>query len=320
MNRVASRNQRPGVIRTIRNFFTNHLRQATHSLGELWRTPLASVMTMAVLGLSLSLPSALYLVEKNSRAVSDSWQNAAEITLFLRKDLSTQLQQAFVHRIGLYEAVDSVVFISPDDALKEFESQSGFGNAVRYLDNNPLPPVVIVTPNAKHSSADAAKLLLQKLEQNREVSFGRLDIEWLKRLDGVLALMQDSVGGLAALLLISVLLIVGNTIRLAILNRRDEIEVMKLVGASDSFIQRPFLYTGLWYGLAGAFIAWVAVELLLWWLTGSIKTLSGLYQASFQLQGLNLAEALGLLVIASVLGLTGAFIAVKRHIDEIEPS
>ncbi|GAA5218338.1 permease-like cell division protein FtsX [Corallincola platygyrae] len=304
----------------IRAFFTNHLRHSVAALGDLWRTPIASLMTMAVLGLSLSLPAALYVLQKNAVAVSSAWQNAAEISLFLRQDLSPEVQRAFSHRIGLHPEVESVRLVSPEQGLDDFKVQSGFGDALAYLDRNPLPAVVVVLPTEENRGPREARALLDKLESAREVDMGKMDIDWLERLDAIIALIQDSFGALATLLLVSVVLIVGNTIRLAILSRKEEIEVMKLVGATDGFIQRPFLYAGLWYGIVGAMISWVAISLIIWWLTDAISYLSGLYQSSFQLMGINLAEALFLLFLSSFLGLCGAYISVKRHIALIEPA
>lgn len=301
-------------------YAVDHVRQAIATLGELWRTPAASLMTMAVLGLSLSLPSALYLLHKNAQAVSGAWDNASEITLFLRKDISAHAQQNFVKRVGLYKEVADVTYISSQQALDEFKVISGFGNALDYLDENPLPAVVLVSPGKAHSKPDTAKALLQKLEAENEVEMGKLDIAWLERLNSIVALLRDAFSALAILLLMSVILIVGNTIRLNILNRRQEIEVMKLVGATDSFIQRPFLYTGLWYGIIGAFVAWIAIALILWWLEAAINRVSQLYQSDFHLVGLSFSEALLLLVLAACLGLAGSWISVKRHISEIEPS
>lgn len=300
-------------------WLVDHLRQMVGSLGELWRTPISSVLTMAALGLALSLPTALYVLYKNVAAVADAWQEATEITLFLRKDLSEPLQQAFAHRLSLQPEIAHVTYLSPAQALAEFQSMADFGEALQYLDQNPLPATVVVIPAEEHRTPEAAKALLEKLEQASEVSFGRMDLEWVKRLHGVLALVRDAFAAVTFLLLITVVLTVGNTIRLAILAKRDAIEVMKLVGATDGFIQRPFLYTGWWFGVIGAFIALVAVSSALYYLENALSALSGLYSSQLTIIGLDLAEAGGVLLIAIALGLSGAFISVRRHIADIEP-
>lgn len=300
-------------------YWVNHFQQAIGSLGELWRTPMASLMTMAVLGISLALPASFHLLLKNAERVTANWDNAAEVSLFLQPGLSDKTTQNFIQRISLYTEVESVTYISKEQAVAEFREMSGFGNALDYLDSNPLPAVVQVTPKPQHASPAGAKLLLAKLQQEKEVEQGKLDIEWLERLHSIINLAVDSVVAIAFLLLASVLLIVGNTIRLNILNRRTEIEVMKLVGATDAFIHRPFLYTGLWYGLIGGLIAWVLTSSLVLWMESAVIEVAGLYQSDFRLLGLSFSEFLFMICLASVLGLISSFVTVKRHIYLIEP-
>lgn len=297
----------------------HHVQQAVGSLGELWRNPFASLLTMAVLGLSLTLPSALYVLVKNTSSVSDQWQEASQISLFVRKDVSAQELQTFKTQVSLNDAVSSVELIPKQQGLEEFKQRSGFGDTLDYLADNPLPDVLIVIPQPGHRGAEAAKQLLLELERAREVDFGKLDVEWLTRLQALLALAEDVLGALAMLLCVSVILIVGNTIRLNILSKREEIVIMKLVGATNAFIQRPFLYTGAWYGFIGGIVAWLATALLVEWVESSVLSVSELYDTQFQLAGLNVNEMLIVWVIAITLGLAGSYLAVRRHIRSIEP-
>lgn len=297
-----------------------HLQQAIGSLGDLWRTPFTSVMTVFVLGISLALPATLHLFVKNAQQVSSQWDTASQITLFLTLNTTEKSAESLVKRINLYKEVNEVKYISADQALKEFKITSGFGQALEYLGKNPLPATILVTPTKRASQAEAANELLLKLKQEREVAQGKLDIEWLTRLEAMATLIEDVVLSVALLLSLSVVLIVGNTIRLAILNQKDAIAVMKLVGATDSFIQRPFLYAGLWYGVFGGVLSCIAVALLGGYLSGSIAHLTDLYNSSFELQGLTLNEALILIGLAVSLGLIGSYISVSQHIKAIEPS
>ena len=205
-------------------FIINIFRQGVHSLGEMWRTPLASLMTIAVLGLSLTLPATLYLVVKNVQQVSSGFEEASEISLFVKESMSEQETQTLVKRLALYAEVESVEFISKQQALTEFKDVSGFGQALEYLDSNPLPDVVLVTPTKRHRQPNAAKALLTKLENEREVDFGKLDIAWLERLNALLDLLKESVITIALLLLTSVTLIIGNTIRLSIMDKKEIIK------------------------------------------------------------------------------------------------
>ncbi len=297
-----------------------HIQQATGSLGDLWRTPLASLMTILVLGISLTLPATLHLFTKNAQQISAQWNSAAEISIFLNLNVDEKGAQNLIKRIKLYTEVDKVRYISAADALSEFKKSSGFGKALTYLDNNPLPATILVTPNKRYSQATAVKALLEKLEAEREVAQGKLDLDWLTRLQAIMVLIQDIVRALAVLLSLSVVLIIGNTIRLAILNQQSAIAVMKMVGATDAFIQRPFLYTGMWYGIFGGLLATITVAILASYLNFAIVDLAELYQSQFSLQGLDFSEIMLLLATAIALGLLGSYISVRQHIRTIEPS
>src|SRR5690554_2098929 len=300
-------------------FWVHNVQQAIASLGELARYPFASLMTMAVLGLSLTLPATLYVVVKNTEAIGADWQHASEITLFLRKDLGQQEVSTFHKRISLSSDVESVRWIDKNEALQEFRDASGFGEALNALSNNPLPDVLLVLPVPNKRGTLQAQQLAQQLSHEREVEQVRLDLDWLQRLEALLNLVRDGLLALAVLLCVAVVLIVGNTIRLNINSKRDEIMVMKLVGATDGFIQRPFLYTGVWYGFVGGFIAWLATAVVIWWVAGAVTDISELYQSQFRLTGLNLNEMLVLWLIAIGLGLLGSYIAVRKHVRTIEP-
>ncbi|MCL1056576.1 cell division protein FtsX [Shewanella sp. Choline-02u-19] len=301
-------------------FFIRHIQHAMASLGELWRNPISSLMTMAVLGVSLSLPAALQVLVKNAETITQSWNSAAEISLFVDEGRSEKSIQSLIARLKVYPEVAEVNYINRDQALEEFQRLSGFGEALSYLDVNPLPAVVMVTPSLKYSSATGARELLRKLEQEAEVSFGRLDIEWLERLQAVVRLLERTVLAIAALLVLAVVLVIGNTIRLAIMNRRTEIEVMKLVGATEAFIRRPFLYTGIWFGIIGGILAWVIINLLVWYLDSALAELLGLYGSQLHMESLTLTELGQLVLLASFLGWLGSYLSVRQHLRAIEPS
>jgi len=297
-----------------------HLQQAIGSLGNLWRTPFTSVMTIFVLGISLALPATLHLFVKNAEQISEQWDSASQITLFLKLSTTDKSARSLVKRISLYNEVAEVHYISAEQALKEFKILSGFGQSLEYLDKNPLPATLLITPTQRASQAQAANDLLAKLIKEREVDQGKLDLEWLTRLEAMARLIEDIVLGVALLLCLSVVLIVGNTIRLAILNEKDAIAIMKLVGATDSFIQRPFLYAGAWYGIFGGLLSCCVVFLLTQYLGHAISELTELYRSSFTLQGLTFNDVLRLIAFAVTLGLLGSYISVRQHIKAIEPN
>lgn len=309
---------RIGVGRRFVMFWVNHVRQALASLGELWRTPSASLLTMAVLGVSLTLPVTLHLLVKNVKQISDSFTQAAEISLFVKSGASATEISSLKTILQGDPDIARVTHISKEQALSEFAQVSGFGPALNYLTDNPLPDVLVVLP--KNTHADAARALLNRLNKERIIEFGKLDIDWLTRLDAIVSLLQQAVAVIAILLLGAVVLIIGNTIRLSIMNKKDEIEVMKLVGATDAFIQRPFLYSGVWFGVFGGLLAYLIVEAMLMWLQGAIISVTELYGSEFRLMSLSVAEFFSLLLLAIMLGLAGSYLSVRRHISVIEPT
>jgi cell division transport system permease protein len=311
--------KRSSFVRRLLSLPIRHAQQAIGSLGDLWRTPFTTVMTVLVLGISLTLPATLHLFVKNAQQVTEQWDSASEISLFLNLSVSDKNAQHLVQRIMLYPEVSKVKYISADEALKEFKVLSGFGQALEYLDENPLPATILVTPTKRASQAQAAGELLLKLEKEREVEQGKLDLEWLSRLEAMATLIENIVRSVAFLLCLSVVLIIGNTIRLAIINQKDAIAVMKLVGATDSFIQRPFLYSGMWYGILGGVFASIAIALLAYYLSGALTVLTDLYGSNFVLQGLTFNEGLWLVGFSVGLGLLGSYISVRQHIRDIEP-
>lgn len=307
-----------GIARRFVMFWVNHVRQAVASLGELWRTPSASILTIGVLGVSLTLPATLHLLVKNVQQVSDSFTQAAEISLFIKEGSSDTQIRSLQQILQADPAIARVSHISKQQALDEFATVSGFGAALNYLTDNPLPDVLLVLP--KNTQADSARELLARLSKERIVEFGKLDIDWLTRLDAIVSLLRQAVLVIAVLLLGAVLLIIGNTIRLSIMNKKDEIEVMKLVGATDAFIQRPFLYSGIWYGVFGGLLAFLIVEAMLWWLQGAIVSVTSLYDSDFSLLALSFTEFASLMALAMALGLGGSYLSVRRHITAIEPT
>ena len=298
---------------------SQHIHHLVHNFMELWNTPFATLMTILVLGLALSLPTVFHVVYKNVDRVGGQWESASEISLFLKKDLSEEQIQVLINKLGLYENIETVTYISRHQALQEFKEMSGFSKALNYLDENPLPAVLIVVPVESAMNPAGSKLLVANLEREQDIDLVRVDIDWIEKLQAIFYLVVDIVIAIATLLLLSVLLIVSNTIRLNILNQRAEIEVLKLVGATNRFIQLPYLYIGAWYGFLGGVIAWFFSFIMVIWLESGVTNLTGLYKAKFDIISLTFNESLILLLIGASLGLIASFISVKQYLVTIEP-
>ena len=307
---------RPSWFRT---WFLRHIQVALFSLGRLTRAPIGTLMTSTVIGIAVSLPAGMWVLLDNVKQISGSWEGGASISMFLKIDTTDDQISRLTARLNNMPEISDIQLITRDDALVEFQQFSGFGKALDVLQENPLPPVLIVTPTLEHSSPEKAENLLKSLNKESHTDFAQLDLEWIRRFHAITEIAIRAVIVLASVLSMAVLLIIGNTIRLEIQNRHDEIEITKLIGATNAFIRRPFLYSGFWYGLLGGVIAWLLVTISLWLLAGPIEKLTGLYQSEFRLDVLNMPTTTLLLLGTAILGLFGALIAVGRHLSAIEP-
>lgn len=318
---MTRRNRQPGFKRN-RNPVTwllRHAQMSLSSLGRLTRSPISTLMTAAVIGIALALPSGLHLLVDNVRELSSSWDGTASVSLFLNEAVSDEQAATVREQIGLRSDVAETRLIPRAQALEEFRHLSGFGEAVELLDHNPLPAVVVVRPGDGIQGAEAVGRLAQQLQDYREIDLAQIDLQWVERLGAITRTIERGVLVLAALLAGAVLLIVGNTIRLEIQNRHSEIEIVKLVGGTDAFIRRPFLYEGIWYGLLGAAIGMALVLGSLYLLDGPVRRLAGLYESDFELSLVDTASLLGVVLGGPMLGLVGAWLAVGRHLARIQP-
>jgi cell division transport system permease protein len=307
------------MIRFLRTYVRRHAHVLRTTVAQLVRAPVASLMTIAVIAITLALPTGLYVLIGNLERVSAGWDTGGQISLFLKRDTGEAAADKLADRIRRIRGVARVDYISRDRALAEFKSLSGFGDALDVLDENPLPPVIVVHP-VDATAPDAVEKLLHQLRGIDTVDFAQLDVDWVRRLHAMLEIAQRGVLVLAAMLGLAVLLTIGNTIRLAIMNRRDEIEVMKLMGGTNAFIRRPFLYAGVLQGFLGAVLAWLIVALVLWFLDGAIADLAALYGSDLRIEGLSSGDSGLLLGAGALLGWLGSRLSVRRHLRAIEPT
>lgn len=297
-----------------------HLQAFIYSLGQYIRYPVSNILTTAVIGISLALPTCFYLLLDNVRYVSSSWDGSLQITLFLQTDIDEEQASRFANTLKEKPIITDTILITRDEALAEYQKLSGFADALNMLDENPLPNVILVKPAIDGSNETETEALINELKTLPEVDSAQYDSQWIKRLLSLLDIINRVIIILSTLLAIGVLLIVGNTIRLSIYNRRPEIEITKLFGGTDSFIQRPFLYSGLWYGAFGGIMAWVLITVSMELLRSPVKQLANLYDSDFQLIGLGFTNSLLLIGSGIILGLFGSWISVKRHLNAIDPA
>jgi cell division transport system permease protein len=296
-----------------------HLRAMVSSLGKLWRTPLTSLMTIAVIGVALALPVNFYVLLHNAQNLSQNWNNnSAQISLYLKMNVAPSRVQGLIRQLKDNPQISEVRYVSAQQGLQEFSKVLGNSQVTSMLSKNPLPELIIIDPVPILRNPQGVNAILEIVKVLPEVELAQVDLQWLQRLNNVIVLVKKTILILAFLLVIGVLSIVGNTIRLVAQNESKEIEVMHLVGATNAFIRRPFLYTGIWYGLFGGIIAWFLESLVLMWLRGPVKTLSISYHSDFYLQGLAFNDGLHLLLFGILLGLIGSWIVADRYCKAVQ--
>ena len=297
---------------------TRHLSTSVGTLGRLAQQPFASLMIVLVIAVTLALPASINLIVKNAQSVSGNWSNALDFSVYLRSDVSESEAEGLARLIDQRADVDNVNLITATDALAEFKEQSGFGAALDQLTDNPLPHTLVVRPGPGNTAASMV-LLQEEIGNLPETELVQVDTEWVQRFQAILDIVRQAIAIGAALLAVAIIVIIGNTIRLDIESRRDEIEVTKLIGASNAFVRRPFLWTGFWYGLLGGSLALLLVQYGFFLLKDPVARLAGLYQSNVSVASLGLVECAAIIGIGVFLGLFGSWFTAARHMQRIEP-
>jgi len=304
----------------VRTWLVRHLQTFFFSLGLLLRAPLASLMSAAVIGVALALPTGLYLLLDNLGQLGRQWGSATHVSLFLHQEVDEARAKTLAGAMGRYPGVAAVQVISREQALAEYKHHSGFGAVMdSFAEHNPLPVVVVLDLDTAVVGASSLDALLQEMAAAPEVELAQYDLAWLKRLDGIIGLLRQSIWVLAGLLAMGVVLIMGNTIRLNIEHRREEIEITRLFGATDAFVRRPFLYSGLLYGFTGGLLALLLTGVAVALLQAPVAHLSALYGSGFGLTGMSAGSGVLLVVLGALLGWLGSWVAVSRHLSALAP-
>ncbi len=303
------------------NWRLSHRQNAAQSLRRLLFTPLQTMLTALVMAIALALPSMLYLITQSMAAGAADLTDSASISIYLSENPDQDELDSLLQNLNEDPRGAEIIHLSPDQALAEFQQATGLGDALTLLDKNPLPGVILVTP-AEGVATDnvALQSWIDELNQQSITDEAALDMLWLQRLQSLLRLADRLLLVLGLILGLGVVLAMGNTIRLAIENRRDEIVIVKLVGASDGYVRRPFLYSGAWYGFFSGVTAWVLVFAGALYLSGPVDHLAQLYQSQFSLRWLSVLESAFLIGTATLLGWLGAWLAVARQLSTIEPT
>ena len=298
---------------SVASWARHHRHVAADSLRRLLAAWFNSLLTWLVIGIALALPAMMYVLLGNVASVSGGFEGKPRVSLFL-VDSAVESGEALRDEIADYAGIGEVRYISAAEALADFEQRSEFEGVLESLDQNPLPAVIVITPEAGRVEG-----LLERFEADPRIDNVLVDLAWVERLLLLVQLAESIVSWMALFFALGVFLITGNTIRLAIESRRTEIEVVKLVGGTDAFVRRPFLYLGFWYGVGGALAAVLLVQFSLFWLEGPIEAVLGAYGSAYAVVGLGAGGALTLFAAGVLLGVAGAWLAVNRHLSQIEP-
>lgn len=300
---------------TIKNYFISHLRNCVNRFGELCRAPLHSLTIISVISVALALPTGLLILLTNVKQWSANWDHGIQMTIFLQQDITTppsELTDFFAQKT----IINKVRYLSKQEALHEFETITGVQDILSDLTNNPLPALFICQLQPSITPEDA-KQLQQDINQLAAVDSVLLDLAWLQRISTLINVAENSLIILTTILAFAVLLIIVNTTHLTLENRREQIYIAKLIGATHDFIRREFLYLGFWYGFLGAMLAWVLMSITLRALNTPIAELAKAFDSSLTLTGLNAETSSLLIILGSVLGIGGAWVSVNRHLNTL---
>lgn len=303
---------------SIARYFSAHSQNLVGALGRISRQPLGSSMTIAVIAIALALPSGLHVMVNNVRILSGSLESAVDFTVYLDMSVDEESAQVLARDVEARPDVNRAVLIDRAQALADFRAYSGFGEALDTLEENPLPHALVVRP-AGGTQGDV-EALARDLDEMQQTALVQLDTAWVERLRSLAELANRAVGIATVLLSLAVVVVIGNTIRLEINNRREEIEVIKLVGGSDGYVRRPFLYLGLCYGLGGGIVAAITTAVGLGLISAPARSLAQLYDSGYRLVGLSAGQTVLLLGGGAILGWAGAVIATARHLRDVDPT
>ena len=311
-NNVKAKSRKGGINEQVRYAWQG-------ALADLRSKPLATFLTVMVIAISLTLPSVCYMVYKNVNQAATQYYPSPQITVYLSKTLDDDAAAQVIGQLQAEQGVAKVNYLSRDEALGEFRNWSGFGGALDMLEENPLPAVAVIEPDLNFQSTDALTTLHDRVSQVNGVDEVRMDDSWFARLAALTGLVGRVSAMIGVLMVAAVFLVIGNSVRLSIFARRDTINVQKLIGATDGFILRPFLYGGALLGFSGAFLSLILSEILVMRLSSAVTDVAKVFGTTFDISGLSFDECLLLLLVCSMIGWLAAWLATVQHLRHFTP-
>ncbi len=294
-----------------------HAEVALSSWIRLWRTPITNLLTWLTLAIALALPGTLIIMLNQAQGLADQLHTSNQISVFLSLQTSSEQAQAVAQQLQQRTDIKQVTFIAADTAMQEFSLASGLGDILQNLTDNPIPATILVEPQLK--SADAIGLLAEQLRQQASVDQVLIDQLWLQRLQAMVHTSQRATWVLATMLALGVLLVMGNTMRMQMESRREEILVIKLVGGTDAYLRRPFLYSAIWAGLMAGSLAAIIMTLALTLLQPSLTDLASSFNSTWHLHNLTIWHWLVTLFGSCGLACLSALLTVQSQLRQIQP-
>lgn len=305
------------------SYFARHMQVLFATLGDMRRTPMATINTLLIIAITLLLPSLLFVSVKSAQTLSSNWEGRPQMSIFLEKDISNNTAQLIFQEVQLHPDIELAEYITPEAALAEYkvltQGDDSLEQELAFLGENPLPPSIVVMPSQSSSSSDRLLALKEELNKFNGIEVVRLDLDWTDRFNAILIVFSRVSLLLSGLLALGLILIVGNTIKMLIFNRRHEIEITKLVGGTDTFVRRPFLYYGALFGFLGALISLGLLLIASSLVQAPLAELASLYQSSGLIYPVSLMEMGGLILLGTLLGWLAARWSVAQHLRKIQP-
>lgn len=318
MKRTVPNNQRQKKTSALERFklwLRSHALSAKLTFIDIFSKPLSTLITLGIFAVVLCLPVSLYWVGNNMNVLTRHWQQGAEITVFMQDGATPAQVESVVKSFSQRHDVAKITYLTPDQALADFKQHTELTVGLEMLDTNPLPAVLIIKP--AYQEVAVLEALQHALLKEPSVASAQLDIAWVQRLQAILNLMQHTVWVLAVLLGIGLLLVTGNTIRGTLMERQQEIMVSKLVGASDAFVRRPFLYIGFWLGFCGSLLGLLIFQCIGFFLAAPTQEILASYASSWSPEGLSFTAFMGIMMMSSALGVAGAWLSVGRYLRQL---
>ncbi|MDO4430456.1 MAG: permease-like cell division protein FtsX [Lonepinella koalarum] len=293
-----------------------------YTFRQVWRDLVGkkygTLLTILVIAVSLTIPTVSFLLWKNVNSAANQFSPESELTVYLHKNLSEEDSNNIVEKIRQQEGVASLNYISRQESLKQFQSWSGFSEELDILDDNPLPAVVMIKPSNDFQPSEKRQLLYEQLKKLKGVEEVRMDNDWLEKLTALTWLIAHVAIFCTILMTLAVCLVITNSIRSDVYSSQAKIQVMKLLGATEQFILRPFLYTGVIYAVLGAFFACIFSALIIGYFTSAVQYVTDIFAVNFNLSGLGLSEILFLVIICALIGYSSAWISASKYIKTVE--